>query len=52
MLGLVGGHQLDHLVEERLFVLRLVQVDEVDDDDAPQIAQAQLADVYKRQLRE
>ena len=43
MLGLVGGHQLDHLVEERLFVLRLVQVDEVDDDNAPQIAQAQLA---------
>ena len=43
MLGLVGGHQLDHLVEERLFVLRLVQVDEIDDDNAPQIAQAQLA---------
>ena len=40
MLGLVGGHQLGHLVVERLPVDRLVQIDEVDDDDAAQIAQA------------
>ena len=49
VLGLVGGHEAHHLVVERLAVLRLVQVDEVDDDDAAQVAQAQLAgDLLRR----
>ena len=48
MLGLVGGHQLGHLVVERLPVDRLVQIDEVDDDDAAQIAQAKLAGDFAR----
>ena len=43
VLGLVGSHELGHLLKEQLAVLCLVQVDEVDDDDATQIAQAQLA---------
>ena len=38
----VVGHHLTHKVVERLPVLGLVHVDEVDDDDAAHIAQAQL----------
>ena len=49
MLGLVRRHELDHLIVERLLVLRLVQVDEVDDHDAPQVAQTQLTcDLLRR----
>ena len=42
MLGLIISHELDHLLEEQLPVLRLMQVDEVDDDDTPEVAQTQL----------
>ena len=42
MLGLVGGHQLVHLLIEQLTVRSLVHIDKVDDDDTAQIAQTQL----------
>ena len=43
VLGTVARHLLAEFLEEFLAVLGLVQVDEIDDDDAAHIAQTQLA---------
>ena len=43
VLGFVGGHGLDHLVVNAVAVAAFLHVDEVDDDEAAQIAQSDLA---------
>ena len=43
MLGAVGSHQLAHLLDQRIAVFTLVQVDKVDHDNPPHVPQPQLA---------
>ena len=48
MFRAVAGHQLAHLLDQRVAVLALVQVDEVDHDDAAHIAQPELTRDFGR----
>ena len=43
MLGAVASHQLAHLLDQRIAVFTLVQVDKVDHDNPPHVPQPQLA---------
>jgi hypothetical protein len=43
VLRLVARHELDHLLVDGVAVAPLLHVDEVEDDEAAQVAQADLA---------